>query len=421
MLVHDSVSSDTFLKNLEGLFEKRERHPALSSLQVKAWEHFTTLGLPTKKQEAFQYFPLRSFYEEVFSPAEKQDPENIPYHHECKGSTFVFVDGDYRPELSDSSALPKSVVALSLDEALIPYGAFLQTRLRKEFNEEKDPFVFCNLALHARGLFLYVPPKIAIVQKIHFLHIVTKQKDPTAFFPRIFLSLGAFSEVEVVHTVHSDQEKCWINFACDISLEEGSKLQYGDLPLVPSQSWYTSFISATIKRDSDFKMVYFTEGSKSVRQNAHVRIVGENAHANVQGLSILDNKQQSHTHVLMEHAAPHSTSMQLIKTVANGLSQSSFEGKIIVRDVAQKTQAYQLNNNLLLGDHAICQSKPNLEIFADDVKASHGATIAQIDEEELFYLKARGIGASDAKKLLIRGFCREVLDELPEGFCSYGR
>lgn len=128
---------------------------------------------------------------------------------------------------------------------------------------------------------------------------------------------------------------------------------------------------------------------------------------------MLSDKRESHTHIFMEHQAPNCRSYQLFKSVLNDFSRSSFEGKIMVRQAAQKTEAFQLNNNLILNDHAHADSKPNLEIFADDVKASHGATIGQLDGDQLFYMKTRGFSDATAKNLLIYGFCEQVIEMIP--------
>jgi Fe-S cluster assembly protein SufD len=150
-----------------------------------------------------------------------------------------------------------------------------------------------------------------------------------------------------------------------------------------------------------------------VRNDYRVVIGGENAEASLNGVWMLGDRNESHMHVIVDHQAPHCRSMQLFKGVLNGNSHSSFEGKILVRQAAQKTEAFQLNNNLLLSDRAHADSKPNLEIFADDVKASHGATVGQLDKEQIFYMKTRGFHEADAKNLLVYGFCEEVIDMIP--------
>lgn len=155
-------------------------------------------------------------------------------------------------------------------------------------------------------------------------------------------------------------------------------------------------------------------GAKALRQDYRVDLVGEMADAKLSGLSLLSGLKQCSTNVLISHIAPHTTSMQLFKAVLDDFSQGSFQGEIFVAKEAQKTQAYQINKNIILGKRAIANSKPNLQIFADDVKASHGATISQLDENVLFYLKSRGVSADAAKRLLLDAFCKEITDR-----CQY--
>jgi Fe-S cluster assembly protein SufD len=174
-------------------------------------------------------------------------------------------------------------------------------------------------------------------------------------------------------------------------------------------------VRATLKRDSSFDSLSITDGAAVARSSFAVQLAEENSALSLKGLSLLTGQRNSHVHVFVDHAAPHCTSRQHFKMALSGQSQSSFEGKIAVRPIAQKTVAYQLNNNLLLGEGARANSKPNLEIFADDVKASHGSTMTQLSAEELFYLRSRGLAAIDAQALLAHGFCKELLQEVEIG------
>lgn len=153
-----------------------------------------------------------------------------------------------------------------------------------------------------------------------------------------------------------------------------------------------------------------------MRKDIYVQCAGENSEADLKGLTMLQDALCAHTHIVVEHTAPRTRSMQRFKGLLRDASQSGFKGKILVRPAAQKTEAYQLNAHLLLGHAAIAHSKPHLEIFADDVKASHGATVAHLEQAQLFYLKSRGIDEASAKQLLIDAFCREILDEIPPNF-----
>lgn len=411
MPVKEHVQSKRFYPVLKHAFDQVKGADPLKGLREKAWDHFLELGLPEKTQEAFQYVPLRQIYEKNFKLVpEHQFTQNEiiqKIYPECRRSYLVFVNGYFRPELSDLSGIPKQVVVLPLLEAIRSYGTFLQNRWSKTLREEVDPFCILNLALHSQGAFVYIPPKIVLKTPIQCLYL-GEQEDALSI-PRIQVFAASQSEVEWISKVATTG---WMNEVLDIALEDGAQFKHATIT-DRENGWLTSSLRATLKRSSRFHAWNVVSGGQLSRYSTRIVLNGENSEALLQGVWMLNENHQAHTHVVMDHTAPHCHSLQKFKGVVADISQSSFEGKILVRQPAQKTQAYQLNNNLILGEHAIAYSKPNLEIFADDVKASHGATVTQIDEEELFYLNSRGIKSADAKQLLIQGFCREVIDQIP--------
>ncbi len=417
MSIKEETSHDTFLSCLHQYFEQicssSSGGDLLKGMREKAWDHFLELGLPDKQQEAFKYVPLRRLYDLTVQkgPLPLIDKEEVLEHiyPECRGSYFVFINGSYRPELSDLSNLPKKVVALPIADAMRSYGPFLQSRWSKALKEEPDPFAVLNLAIHPQGLFFYVPPKVVIEAPIQTLFLST----PGCFAPaRLQLFLASQTEVQWISSIAGEGLH---NTFLDVALEDGASFQQTDIS-GKELGWHFNFLRATLKRDSRLKYFALTKGPKITRHSLRTQIQGENADVLLQGLWHLQENAQAHTHVFVEHAEPHARSLQKFKGVLKGISQSSFEGKIFVRPEAQKTEAYQLNHNLLLSEGAIAYAKPNLEIFADDVKASHGATFAQVDDEQLFYLKSRGLSSEEASRLLIRGFMQEMIDQIPHAF-----
>lgn len=401
---------------LEQQFEQLRLQDPLKGLRERGWERFSALGLPDKKTEAFRYLPLSQLYSGEFhfgTPKTSCTPLLFP---ECRDSSLVFVNGAFAPELSQ---LPKEIIVLPLTEALTTYGNFFQNRWMRAFQEEKDPFLMLNAALHRSAAFVYIPPKLQLKTPIQCHHILT---DAVCAMPRVQLFLGAHSEVDWIMTIQEENATAyWVNSALDVALEEKASLRMTQLHQhLDKQAWFFEAVRATLKQESRLHSTSLSTGAKALRHDYHVLLQGERAEANLYGIWMLQENRQSHTHVHMEHAAPHCRSMQLFKGILDDLSQSSFEGKIFVRPEAQKTEAYQLNKHLLLGERVIANSKPNLEIFADDVKASHGATVSQVDPQQLFYLKARGISELDAKQLLISGFYQEILDKVPHSFARKG-
>lgn len=406
------ISHETFLDCLHRYFDKRRGLDLLKGMREKAWDHFLELGLPEKTDEPFRYVPLRRFYElepreTVLNVTKEEVLKSI--YPECRGSYLVFVNGVYTPELSDLSGISKKIVALPIADAMRSYGPFLQSRWSKALKEETDPFAVLNLAAHPQGLFFYVPPKVVVEKPIQTLFLSSEG----AFAPaRLQLFLASQTEVQWISTIAGEGLH---NTLVDVALEDGASFDQTEVPH-QAKGWHLNYLRATLKRDCRLKYFALSRGSNITRHSLRAQIQGENADVLLQGLWDLQETSQVHTHVLVEHAAPHSRSLQKFKGALKGTAQSSFEGKILVRPEAQKTEAYQLNHNLLLSEGAIAHAKPNLEIFADDVKASHGATFAQVDEEQLFYLKSRGISAEEASLLLIRGYMQEMIVQIPHDF-----
>ncbi len=357
---------------------------ALHAMRFKAWIRFQEIGLPRPKQEAFQYFPHQALV--IPEPAQKAQIEYPPVQD------LHFVDGFYE-ELQ--SPLADSVICLPLEKALRTYGLLLQSRFAKTAKEESDPFALLNGALHGRGAFLYVPPKCKAV--LHVMHTLTSDKMAS---PRLHIYLGRGASLKLHQESRGASGLC--NALLDVSLDEGAALVLEDMAQGHLQT-----VRAHLKRDSHFKALFLGE---ALRRSIKVQLTEENGAAELLGLARLQGSQEAHIHATIEHIAPHTRSRQHFKTVVQDQGRYSFEGKILIHSEAQKTESYQLSNALLLSDTAVVNTKPNLEIFADDVKASHGATVGQLDEESLFYLRSRGLSYIQARQWLIEGFCKEILD-----------
>lgn len=335
-------------------------HPgddALSLFRRRAWDRFLELGLPKGTSEPFQYVRWEG------GPKRQLDE--------------LTVEG-----------------ALSLPFAMRSYGLYLQNRIARGLIEEQDPFAALNCALFQEGKFLYVPPGT----------VATATAEVGGGAPRLHLHVGRGAELQLKWNV---QTAAWRTSMLDIVLEEGASLTLVERA---EEQQGPSFQALRVlqKRNSRLNVKQVGRGGPLSRTSVRIQLVEEGAEAHFSALTRLEGSAQSHIHALVEHQAPHCRSRQHVKGSLRGSSRSSFEGKILVRSVAQKTEAYQLCNHLLLSPEATAYAKPNLEIFADDVKASHGATVAQLSEEELFYLQSRGIPLAEARELLIEAFCREL-------------
>lgn len=410
MTAETAADIDQFQSLLAQRFLGSPKQDLLGKLRVKAWERFEEMGLPARTHEVFRYLKMRQFYmlRPDFTIAAPTECSIAPYiRPECANSYLVFLNGVFSPQLSK---YPEKLVVSAISEAAGTYGTLISNGWNRTIKEEQDPFALVNLALQQEGAFIYVPPKFQGTSPIQILHFITGEH--LGLMPRTQIFAGAHSEITFEMTYAFEGCKnVWMNQVTELAVDENAKVRFLQHSNgFPEDLWLFDALRATLKRDSRFQAVHFTRGSQSVRHDYRVNLTGENGDACLNGLWILDGKKEAHSHVLMNHQAPNCRSNQLFKGVLNGSSQSSFEGKIYVYREAQKTEAFQRNNNLILSDGAIANSKPNLEIFADDVKASHGATVGQLDREQVFYMKTRGLNESEADALLIQGFCAEVLE-----------
>jgi len=413
------VEEDAFNNLLARLREEIAVADPLENIRQKAWQRFLSLGLPSRQNELYRSIKLRHLFSQHYQRAEENvvslDPLNSWIYPECRQSVFIFVNGRYAPHLSHLGALPRQVVVSSLKDAMSTYGALLNNYWAKTLREETDPFAMLNGALHAEGLFLYLPPKCIVESPIQILHLIHQDDQPQILFPRLQVFASPHSHVHFMVTQQQAAASSYfVDQVSEFLIDEGAHVYYAQLLCDEHpQAWHFDALRAILKRDSTLHTLCVTEGSATVRTDYKICLTGENGEALLNGVSMLADAREAHTHVFMDHQAPSCRSHQLFKAVLNDFSRSSFEGKIMVRKLAQHTEAFQLNKNLLLNDHVHADSKPNLEIFADDVKASHGATIGQLDPDQLFYMKTRGFSDKEAKNLLVHGFCEEIVKKIP--------
>lgn len=374
----------------------------------KCWERLLQMGLPSRQHEDFHYMKLgalESMQYVAVDPA-LDVPEGSDRYQ------IVFSNGHF---CAEKSRVPAGCQLLPLSQAAKSYSVLFNNRYNSFLLEDRDPFALLNGAYSQPGAFLYVPPKVVCKEPIYIVSVLDTKQPHATIMPRLHCFAGKFSEVAfVASTKYVEAESSFYNALFDFELEEEAKvaLAHRDFAQGINHSVRFDAFRATLKRNSRFQAVQLTD-SENTRRDYKVVLAGEAAEADLSGLWFLDGQKETHTNVTIVHKEPHTRSLQLFKGVLDGESQASFQGKILVEQKAQKTESYQLNNNLILSDKAQANSKPNLEIFADDVKASHGATVGQLDAEQLFYLKTRGIAPAVSKGLLIRGFCEEVIQKVP--------
>lgn len=393
-------------------------------LRQQAWNQFQKQGLPAKGSEAFQYMRLSGLFANSYvingepsSGASAAVAALLQAHvlPECRESYLVFVQGRFCPELSRLEGLPSKVIISPLEAVARSFSLSISNQQQQTLLHECDPFYLINGALHSSAAFLYIPPKTILERPIQVIDIVDSTDAyarALVTLPRLQIAFGAYCEATVILNelrLGCGAASCH-NIAVEMALEEGVRVNYVQVAQgLGDNIWLFDGLRASLKRHSTLITTAVTEGSSCVRRDYRVTLQGEGGDVQLNGIWMLSGRQEAHNYVIVDHQAPRCTSMQLFKGVLNETSRSSFEGKILVRHVAQKTEAFQLNNNLILSKYAQAYAKPNLEIFTDDVKASHGATTGQIDPQQLFYLKTRGFTDAEAKALLVYGFCEEVM------------
>jgi len=381
----------SFLQTLSSHYRKD------SPWKQKAWDILQTKGFPTGKWEGFRHVPLQSLYESRFSPL---DRPNLPIKR--KKNTCVFVNGEFRAEFSQI----EGVVCLPLNKAMNSYGTLLQKSWSQLLMEETNPFHLLNYALHSTGLFLYIPPHIH--STIEWLFFFTKKSQIHS--PKIEVYIGKGAHLTIRSKVQG-RKGCWHNESVTFSLNDEAHLCLEERLSHSDESWGFHTKRVQVKRNAKFQYKAISKGAKVERHDIAVTLEEEGGEIDVKGLSLVSGNAKIYHYLCINHEKPHTCSKQHYKTVLQGCSLSNFEGKICVKRGAQKVKACQLNNNLLLSPTARVMSKPNLEIKADDVKVSHGATCAQIHDEEIFYLKSRGLNEQEAKHNLIKGFCLELFSD----------
>lgn len=390
---------------------------SFASIRTQAKEIYLTQGLPALKEEEYKFTSITKKLEskiQEFKSAlpfavSKEDIKSALFEG-FDGDILVFSNGNYLPELSTS---PEGISVFPLSQAEnTPLGSIAKP--------EKDAFSALNLASFSDGLFISVPKKQKVEKPILLLSF-NQANSGQVIQPRVWIEAGDFSEVTFIeHSISQTENPYFVNKVVEIKGGLNSHVNYYRLQNESKNAIEVSNIHTDVFQDSRFTSVNISLSGDMVRNNLNLNLLGSNSEGNMYGIYLLNGKTHVDNHTNVDHTIPHAESNELYKGILADQSRGVFNGKIFVRQDAQKTNAFQQNNNILLSDDAIVNTKPQLEIWADDVKCSHGCTVGQLDEEALFYLKARGIDKNTATGLLLYAFAGEVLEKIQEeSFRSY--
>ncbi len=413
-----NTPTDLFLDNIpqgasEGVFNQ---------LKTTAVQKLRETGLPKAKDEEYKYTPISRRIESSISNFQHAAPVEITQEQIAKeiipgmdAEVLVFNNGHFDAQRSrwDKDAIQVALLSEASEEALAKgFGSIAKI--------DKDPFTALNTASFEDGVFIDIPQGKTLKKPILLLSFNQSSVGQTVF-SRVFINIEKHSEITFIEKIISlDEEVYFLNDVTEISVAENAHLYYYKLQQENRNSIEVSNFETDIHQNGTFSSGVVSLSGGMIRNNLSLNLLGSNCEGNMYGLYLLNGKTHVDNHTNVDHILPHSESNELYKGILADNSRGVFNGKIFVRQEAQKTNAFQQNNNILLSEDAILNTKPQLEIWADDVKCSHGCTAGQMDDEALFYLQARGIGKEMAKGLLLFAFAEEVLSHIKnEEFRSY--
>ena len=403
-------------------WRSRNGHSAAAWLmpaREQALQRFLDLGFPTTKHEDWRFTNLRSLASAPFALNEPRcagvsRAAIAPFDLGATGAVqLIFVNGRLCPQLSTRPAMPRGVRVGSLAQALHGRGDLLQAHLTVYADDPDDAFTALNTAFIEDGGLVHVGRGVKLERPIHLLFVSTGKEQPQVSHCRTLVVAEPESEATVIeHYVDAGGGAYWSNAVTEVVVGPNANVTHYLLEEESEEAFNVSSLRVHQHRNSRFTSHAALFGGRLVRNNVHVELAGEGCDSLVNGLFMGHGEQHLDNHMRVVHAEPHGDSRQFYKGILDDKARGVFSGRIVVRPDAQKTDAKQSNRNLLLTDDARTNTKPQLEIFADDVKCTHGATTGQLDENAVFYLQARGLSKEAARAMLIYAFARENLDRM---------
>jgi len=387
---------------------------AIAALREDAFKRFESSGLPHRRVEEWKYTDLRALMREALPLAGIPDAAAKALAKDAgaalasiEGRRIVFVDGAFVPELSDLADLEAGLSIRSMAQALAAGDPQLMARIGKVVPTD-DVAVALNTAFMGDGALIEVAPGMALARPLHLV-FVNVGREAVAVFARSLVVVGKGARAMLVES-HEGTNEHQVNTALELEVGDEAHVDHIKITGEGSGALHVSTLMAAIGAHARFNEFLFTAGVGVVRNQLFVRFAGEGTIAHICGANLLKGRQHADTTLVADHVVADCTSREVFKSVLDGESRGVFQGKIIVRPHAQKTDAKMATHALLLSDTAEADNKPELEIFADDVQCGHGATSGDLDEDLLFYLRARGIPAKEAEALLIQAFVGEAIE-----------
>ncbi|MDE1920688.1 MAG: Fe-S cluster assembly protein SufD [Candidatus Omnitrophica bacterium] len=407
--------------NIEGLQEYQSKLSGnsngwLKTFRQKSFDQWSAEPMPTPKDEEWKYTSLADVINRRFQLARRHqlvEDRQFENYRSRADINVVLVNGVLWGELSNLKDLPPGLKISSFNEALGHGSDEIRDTVSKLTPNDSKPFLWMNQALFLDGAFIRVMPEAEIGPLVHIIHVTSGILPDTVVFPRTFISVGESASVDILESHISFEPVSYLsNAVTDIRIAANAMVGFCKTQAEAHQAVHVGTTRIWQEAASYLDSFSFNFGGRLVRNNLSVLIKGEATRTVMNGLYGIDGNQHVDNHTLLDIQHPNCTSYQLYKGLLNGKSRAVFNGKIYVHAQAQKTDAYQLNKHLLLGKEARVDTKPQLEIFADDVKCTHGATIGQLNEEEIFYLQSRCIPRPTAIQLMSKGFIDDIINTI---------
>ncbi len=409
-----------FLKNFEA-FENSlngESKKPIHKIRKEAISEFSELNFPTLKDEEWKYTNISPLLNHNFVPSKgeaklsQKDISKFLFDN-IKDNHLVFVNGFYSEELSNLDKITKGVVVKNLSSAMEENSEIVQKHFGKYAVSKGQIFTSLSTAFTNDGAFIYVPDGKIVEEPIHIMFITDSTNKKVLSQPRNLFIAGRNSQVTIIeHYFSLDDSIYFTNSVTEFVADENAIIDHIKLQEESKNAFHIARMEVGQERSSNFTSHSISLGASIARNDFNSKFNDVGGECMMNGLFLTEDSQLFDTHTLIDHAKPHCNSHEHYKGILDDKSRGVFNGKVIVRQDAQKTNAFQENNNIILSNEALVNTKPQLEIFADDVKCSHGATIGQIDEEAMFYLNTRGIGKDAAKAMLIHAFASDVLTSI---------
>lgn len=406
-----------YLSNFE-LFEHSlngESLKPIHKLRKDAIEKFSDMNFPTTHDEDWRFTNISPIFDYNFNLCnDKHNLSQKDIEHfkleKLNGNFLAFVNGHFAKDLSDIKNVSGNFIVGSISEEIEKDSELFKKHFGKYAKHNQQIFTALSTAFAKDGAFIFVPEGKIIEEPVQFLFIADSRNENFLIQPRNLFIAEKNAQVKIIeHYVSLSESTYFTNAVTEIYCGENSIVEHVKLQEESNKAFHISRTEILQERSSNFVSHSISLGAEITRNDVNTKFNNEGAESTINGLYLLSGNQLYDTHTIIDHAVPQCTSHEHYKGILTDKSRGVFNGKVIVRPDAQKTNAFQENNNIILSNEAIINTKPQLEIFADDVKCSHGATIGQLDDDALFYLKSRGIGEEQSKIMLLHAFASDIV------------